>query len=319
MIAAVHTIARRVDAWFAGPETERRYAIVLSLFSLTLAARVALSPFAALADIPAAQFDPPIYLRWLDAPPPVAVIVLLQAVGTGAAIAYAVRQRPHAAFVVAWLALLVLGGLRASRGKILHPDTMILLACVPLVFAPRSARGARRGGTGRGPQFGLPLRTAMTVVVTIYFFTGYQKLVTSGIAWVTSDNLRWVMYRASNIYSGHAPDLARWIADRPWICTLIAASTIVFECGAPLTLGFRRLRPLLPVAATGFHTMIWLFYGLDYSMWLASAWILFIEWDRVADRSRATIRAVHTRRAASRLRASAGISIDRLSPGRTPQ
>ncbi len=308
-MSRVRTWVHRADRWFIAPEPERRLAIVLTLFSVALAIRIALSPFASMAEIPAIQFDPPIFLLWLSSPPPVWAIVVLQAIGVAAGLCFAARQRPHAAFVVAWLALLLLAGLRASRGKIMHPDTMILLACVPLLFAPRDTR---RSGSRVGARYGLPLRTSMAVVAIIYFLTGYQKLATSGIAWVTSDNLRWVMYRATNIYSGHAPGVARWVADRAWLCTLIALSTILFECGAPLTLAFRRLRPLLPIAATGFHTMIWFFYGLDYSMWIASTWILFIEWDTVVDRLRRRVvrsritafvpPVVHVRPPESRLR-----------------
>jgi hypothetical protein len=123
----------------------------------------------------------------------------------------------------------------------------------------------------------------MAVVAIGYFFTGYQKLVTSGWEWITTDNMRWVMYRAANIYSGHATGVARWIADRPVLCHAIAALTIVVECGAPLALAFPRLRVPFVLAATAFHTSIWVFLGLDYSMWIAIVWVVFIDWERVAD------------------------------------
>jgi hypothetical protein len=208
------------------------------------------------------------------------VIVTVQVVGVAAAAAAALQRRPRMALAVSWMALLTLAGLRASRGKILHPDVLVLLATVPLLFAPADARAS---GKRRAPRFGAPLRGAMAVVAIGYFFTGYQKLVTSGWEWVTTDNLRWVMYRAANIYSGNAPGVARWIADRPLLCHLVAATTIVVECGAPLALWLPRLRLPFVVAVTSFHASIWLFLGLDYSMWIAIVWVVFVDWERVAD------------------------------------
>lgn len=274
--------AKRADAWLWGVESERRLYITVSLLSAAMGLRIVLSPFRGLAQIPEELFDPPIFLRWLDTPPSSDVILVVQIVGGLAAVASAFGQQRRVTFVLTWLALLFLGGLRASRGKIMHNDVLILLAAVPFLWATADAhfKGRRRSG-----RYGAPIRAAMAVVVLAYFFTGYQKVVSSGWTWVASDNMRWVIYRAANSTSGHAPDLARWIAQYPLLCQAIALATLTVECGSPLALARPRLRVHLALAVTGFHTAIWMLLGLDYSMWIATSWIVLIDWGRVAQRS----------------------------------
>ncbi len=272
---------KRVDTWLWGAESERRLCVTVSLLSVLMGLRIVLSPFRGLARIPQELFDPPLILRWLDAPPSSSAILGVQIVGGLAALASACGRLRQATFALAWLALLFLGGLRASRGKIMHNDVLLILAAVPFLLATADAhfKGRRRSG-----RYGAPIRAAMAVVVLAYFFTGYQKVVSSGWTWAASDNMRWVIYRASNSTAGHAPDLARWIAQYPLVCQAIALATLTVECGAPLVLARPRLRVHFALAVTGFHTGIWLLLGLDYSMWIATSWIVLIDWDRVVKR-----------------------------------
>ena len=46
-----------------------------------------------------------------------------------------------------------------------------------------------------GASYGWPVRTAMVVVTGAYFFSGFNKLMFSGLAWATGSNLRWVSLR----------------------------------------------------------------------------------------------------------------------------
>ena len=105
-----------------------------------------------------------------------------------------------------------------------------------------------------------------------YFFAGLAKLVHSGPAWVTSDNLRWALYASGD------SDLAVFIADRPWLAHALAAGTLLLELGFPLVLFLPRAAWVFVPGAVLFHVGIWLAMGLDYSAQAAAAIVVFTNW-----------------------------------------
>jgi hypothetical protein len=268
-----------VDRWLFGAESAGRVRTTRLLFAALLGARVALGPYRALAGQPAALFRPVWFLAWLDHMPSVGVIVAAQIVGTLAAALAVLGWRERGTFVVAWTSLLVLGGLRASRGKVMHNDVLLLLASAAFVAAPVGLRVLDRR---RSVAWGWPVRTAITVVGGAYFLSGFQKVVASGPAWVLSDNLRNVMYRAA--LSGKAPTdrVALYIADRPALAHLVALGTLAVELGFIAVLFWPRCRPWFVLAAVAMHSGIYLTHGLDYWLWAATAAVVLIDWQPVA-------------------------------------
>ena len=103
----------------------------------------------------------------------------------------------------------------------------------------------------------------VTVALTI-FFAGFQKLRYSGLAWVTSNNLRWILY-ASSDRSAHANAIALFIAHSAWLAHLCAAGTLLIETGFPLVLFKPRLRWLFIPGVVAMHEAIRVAIGLDYS------------------------------------------------------
>ena len=68
-----------------------------------------------------------------------------------------------------------------------------------------------------------------------YLFTGLAKLMSSGLAWLASDNLRFALYASSDTQ----PDpnaLALFVADRPWLAHLGAAGVRALEFAFPVVL-----------------------------------------------------------------------------------
>lgn len=274
---------RTVDDFLFGPEAAGRVRATRAGLALIIGVRVALSPYAGLADQPDALFRPVWYLRLLPSMPPVEVIVLVQVVGVVAAALAVIGWRERGTFLVAWTSLLLLGGLRASRGKIQHNDVLLLLAAAAFLLAPVGLRFLDRR---RSRGWGWPVRTALAVVALVYFLTGMQKVLGSGPAWVWSDNLRNVMYAAP--LSGKAPTdaVSLFIAERAWLAHVVAAVTLAIELGFPAILVWPRLRPLFVVAALGLHTAVWTTHGLDYSPWAAVVVVVLIDWSAVAARAR---------------------------------
>jgi hypothetical protein len=235
-----------------------RHRLVVTVLAVLLGLRCALGPYRALAGQPAALFFPPALLSWLSAVPSAAVVGGAQVVGVAAATAAAVlRRRRRVALAVAWLALLFLAGLRTSLGKVLHNDVLLLLVTVPFLLAPDD----------EDDEFAL--RSAVVVVAGAYFFAGFHKLVHSGLEWVASDNMRWILYAGARSTKPLTPDVALFVADRAWLATLSAGLLLGLEVAFLAVPFVSRLRPVFAVSAVLLHVGTYFALGLDYWLYVA--------------------------------------------------
>jgi hypothetical protein len=241
--------------------------------------QLAFFPWSELAELPPSLFRPVPVLSFLADMPSAGVIVALQTIGVVAAVLATAGWRRPVTFFLAWLPYLVLAGLRASRGKIQHNDLLLLIAAVPFLLAPPT-RWVHRASTALSRRWGWPISTALTFVAGAYFFTGLRKLLASGVAWVTSDNMRWILYAGAN-GKAKVPEVALFIADRPWLAHLMAAGVMAYELGFPFLLAFRRARPALVVLAFAFHGGTWLALGLDYWKYAIVVTLLLVDWRRL--------------------------------------
>ncbi|HEX2699463.1 MAG TPA: hypothetical protein VHM89_04570 [Acidimicrobiales bacterium] len=266
------------------PGPAHHLAAVRSGLAAVIALRVATGPYTQLAGQPAALFRPPALLSWLASMPPFGVLVALQVVGTAAAVAAAAGRRPSSTLAVAWGSLLVLAGLRGSLGKVLHNDVLLLLAAVPVLFAPADAAwGDRR--TSR--RWGWPVRAATAVIAAVYAACGVQKLRHTGVAWVTGDNMRWILWSA--VAGTRAPTraVARAIAERAWLSHVVAGTLLGLELAAPVLLARPRARTTFVALAAALHVGTWLTLGLDYWAWALTVAVVALPaewWDRAARR-----------------------------------
>jgi len=286
------SVGARADRWLFAPEPAGRVrALRIGIASLLLI-RLVTGPYPDLAGQPATLFRPVWLLSWLEQMPSHGVLVGLMATGAAAATLAILGWQERATFLIAWGSLLVLDGCWASRGKVQHNDLPLLLVAAVLALAPV---GIRFADDRRGAAWGWPVRTSIVVVTGIYMLTGFQKVVSSGPAWVLSDNLRNVMYSAA--LTGKAPtdEVSRFIADRPHVAHTVALLTIVIELGAVVPLVWARTRVAYVVAITVLHLGVFLTHGLDYSMWVGTAAIVLIDW-RPAVRRLVSERRPGTRR-----------------------
>lgn len=299
---------RRLDrivggAWrfiFAREDARRLAALRIGLCSL-LALRLAITDFGVVAGQPAALYQPLSYMKLLDSMPSHEVASIAQAIGITAALLAAAGLWIRASLPVALVCALLLEGMLNATGKPVHNDIVLILCMLPLLAAPSASTdawtlgGAARGRKpSRGSAYGWPIRTAMVIVALAYFLVGLQKLRYSGVAWATSDNLRWVLY-ASAGPEGHPNAIALFVADRAWLSHLFAGATMVVETLFPLVLFWPRLRWFFIPAVIGLHLGIRFTLGLDYSAWWLTVLIVFIDWPLVVDwlRSRPTLARDH--------------------------
>jgi hypothetical protein len=202
-------------------------------------------------------------------------------VGVAAAVLALITRRSRLPLVGAWVALVFVDGLLASRGKIMHNDLLALLAAVPVVLAPAHVRPRDRAPDAR---YGWPVQAALVVVAFAYFFSGLAKVISSGPAWVWSDNLRNVLTAATLTDRPPTDAVAAFVADRDILARGVAAATLAVELGFLAVLPKPALRPWFALAAAGLHTGVWLTLGLDYWSWVVTVLLVLIDWPRVADR-----------------------------------
>jgi hypothetical protein len=287
MMARPRTILRRAEAWLFGAGDPRRLAAVRIGLGAILAVRLASGPYPELATQPPALFRPISFLRLLDRMPSPEAVAVLQSLALAAAVLATVGLLTRVTLPVAWLAALPLVAMTSSLGKVVHNDVLVLLCLVPLLpsraGAAWSLDARQRPVAGPGPAFGWPVRTAMVVVAGAYCFTGLAKLLHAGPAWVTSGNLRWVLYAASDAQP-HPNPFALFVADRPVLAHLVAAATLAVELGFPLALWRPRLAWAFVPAVLAMHAGIGLAMRLNYWPMAAAVLVVLVDWPALADR-----------------------------------
>jgi len=268
------------DALF-GPESAARLATTQRLLAAAIAIRLVLTPFARFTDVPDDLVFPVPFLWWLESRPSRELVIGLQVVGVVAALLATARRWPRAAFAVGWLCYLVLAGLRASRGKVLHNDLLLLWTAAVFLFAPVPHDERDRTPSRR---YGWPVRTSIAMMALIYWFAAYHKLRRSGPAWAWGENMEYVMRWAPFAGEPRLPDLTHWVGNHRPVAVLAAASILALELLFPLVVWWRRARPLVAATAVVLHLGTWLLLGLDYSMWIVTVPIVLIDWSAAGTR-----------------------------------
>jgi hypothetical protein len=216
------------------------------------------------------------------------VIAGLQVLGVAAGVAAMARWRVRFSFAVAWLALVVLAGLRTSRGKVLHNDLLLLWCAAPFLLAPAQASWQDRD---ESDEHGWPVRVAMAVGALIYFFAGYHKLRRSGLDWAVGDNVRYVMLWGPTIGRARWQSMATWVGEQLWAARLTGAYILTVELLFPLAVVWPKVRWSFVASAVALHVATWLLLGLDYWTWAATVLVVFVDWPAVLDRASARRRS----------------------------
>lgn len=231
--------------------------------------RLALSPFTAVVGQPEPLWHPRGIGQVFATPPPVGLIVALQALGVAGAAGYVWRRR-LTPLVLAWACLLLLAAVRTSLGKILHNDVLLVLVAGPLLLAGAEPDddAARTG-----------LDSAAAIVLLSYFCAGWWKLLRSGLDWATSDNLRWAL--AGGRGGARWRALSDWLIAHPAVCIALAMALLALELVAALVWLRPSVAPFFVAAAGLMHAATWLVLGLDYWAHLAAMALVLVPWARM--------------------------------------
>ena len=172
-------------------------------------------------------------------------------------------------------------GLAQLSGAVIHDMHLFwfssLLAVSPCGDALRGVR-PRQTVLAASPAYGLPLQIVRVLLGIVYFFPGFWKLATSGLAWITSDNLRnqiyWKWYQL-----GLDPPALR-IDQLPWLLQLLALAVVVFELGFIALIWTPRSRLWAAGFGVAFHVGTQWFMGVTFVSLLA-CYVVLLDWDAI--------------------------------------
>jgi hypothetical protein len=267
------SLGHRFDAAVVAPGLARPVVLLQVGLALLIALRLLAHDWTLVADRPAELTYDLWILGWLPhLPPP--VLIAIQVAGLAGVALVLARRAPRSGFALSWIALLVLAGLWGASGKFHHNDVLLLTAAFPVLFARLPGRGSRStSAPGVPPEtaWGWPPRAALAAVACVYFLTGLQKLRHSGLAWVFSDNMSWVLRQGADS-SPVSTELVLRLAEAPVLPQVLAGGALALELGAPLLLLWRPTRLVFAAAVTAMHLSIWACLGLDYSPWWLTVW-----------------------------------------------
>jgi predicted DCC family thiol-disulfide oxidoreductase YuxK len=202
---------------------------------------------------------------------------------------------------------LYLLGLPHNFGQTYHFDAAILFAFGVLAFSRcgdawsidalwRAARRPERAHiVRRSGEYTWPIRLMWVTISLIFCAAGIAKLWTSGLEWVTSDQMAFLLQRVQYHISDSDPvtNWGSYIAPVPWMARAIAATTIIVETLYPLALLRTPLRPVIVIAGIGLVVGIRLLMGPTFEHFLLVNGF-WVRWDRLGAQLRSRLRSAAT-------------------------
>jgi hypothetical protein len=256
----VRRTRERIDAALTAPGPWYRLVEVQTLVALVIGWRLLTRDWTVIADRPAILTQHTSVMAWYPGSPPAWLLLVLQVAGVAAVALAVVRWRTRLVFSIAWGAYVALCAWWGASGKVMHNDVLTVTVAFPLLFASPPVRGE----TGSAVRWGWPPRAVLAALGTVYFLTGFQKLIHPPLRWVFSDNMSWVLRQGAVARSA---DVATYVADHSWLAHSLAGGALALELTAPVWLAVRQTRVVFGLAATMMHTSIWWFLGINYSAW----------------------------------------------------
>jgi hypothetical protein len=119
--------------------------------------------------------------------------------------------------------------------------------------------------------------TAWLLVSVVFFFPGFWKMRTSGLEWISGDNLRLQMYWKW-YETGEIPFFR--LDQFPVLCRALSVVAVLFELSFGVLVFFRRSRIVAMFGLVGFHVFTHIFLHIRYpSLWMC--YVMFFDWRAV--------------------------------------
>jgi hypothetical protein len=205
-----------------------------------------------------------------------ALATAAQIVVAFAALCAIVGIRARLAFAALTVAGFYLFAIAQLTGHVWH-DNHLLWFCALLAVSPCAdvlAVDARQPLEAEGRAYALPLLAVRLLLGAIYFFPGLHKLLTSGLDWALSDNLRFQLYWK---WAEHGVVPSLRLDAHPALLHAGGLFVLAFELSFPVLVLFRRTRPIAAVAGLVFHLSSYFALELLFaSLWLC--YVALIDW-----------------------------------------
>ena len=130
------SVIGRIEGWIFAPGDARRLAAVRIGLFLALAVRLSRPMYAQLGAQPAVLYRPISFMHLFRSMPSGAGVIAIQVVAVVACVLAAAGIMARVAPPIGWLGALFLNGMWTSLGQPMHNETLLMLALVPLLFAP---------------------------------------------------------------------------------------------------------------------------------------------------------------------------------------
>jgi hypothetical protein len=285
MRASVRTLWNRF--WFE-PAPPARLAICRVLFFGAFFVYYLRINYAELSDLPAHSWHAvwPFELVETTLPSTLTLNVLQwlwSASLLGACLGVAYRWTSLAAFALG----LYLIGLTEHIARINHSDAIVVfgLAIMALSRAADTLSIDTRLGRisnkrlDESGEYTWPIRVMWLVIVTIYFASGVTKLVTSGLAWITSDHVSNLLMLAP-VSGSPLTRLGQQIGRHRELSTMLAALTLAIELAAPLALASGYARRIVVPSLYAMQFGVRVLLGPGFTEFLVCG-LFWIPWDRL--------------------------------------
>ncbi len=217
------------------------------------------------------RWPPEGLFRLVELPVSPSIARAAQAVLVAALLCGLVGVWTRRALAVAAIASTYVLGLPQLSGTVVHHHHLVWLLAI-LAVSPCgdawSVDARDRGGDPPppSPRYGAPMTAARLAIAMVYFWPGVWKLRASGLAWITSDNLRnQIWWKAFQGGWTPSPPVDRW----PLVCKSLAAATIGFELSFPILILLPRARRWALAAGLAFHLGTARLLHVDFpTLWL---------------------------------------------------
>ena len=182
-------------------------------------------------------------------------------------------------------------GIPQLSGKVNHLHHVLLIGvvlacsrCGDALSIDAVWRAIRRADQGivapvkRAVRYGLPIRVAMLVLATVYFFPGFWKLASNGPQWVFSNNLENHMLQKWFELEHYTPPIP--IHEMPLSGPGGALFAVVFELGFVLALLWLPTRIAWAGMGLTFHNLTNLLMNISF-VTLQAMYVMFVDWQRL--------------------------------------
>jgi hypothetical protein len=234
---------------------------------------------------------------------PAPVIAVMQSLWKASLLLSAIGLFTRPAMVVAFVLGTYLMGLPHNFGQTQHFDTLVVFASGALALSRAgdacSADALIAAARGRAidlprddGEYRWPIRFVWVAMALIFCAAGLSKLRHSGLEWIFSDNLAWLLRRQQYHISDGEP-LTRWgllVARHSVAARGLALASVSIELFYPLALVSRRARYVLAPAGLAMLLGIRLLMGPTFEQFMM-CYVFWVPWERVTAALRGRIAA----------------------------